>query len=158
MSLLLANVLLALMWSLMIGSFTPANFLVGFVLGYIVLRLASLRGNRSPYFRKVGTTISLVIYFVIEMIKANVQMAIWTLTPLGKLRPAIVGIPLEEGMSDLELTTLANVITLTPGTLSLDISEDRSMLFVHFMHVDDPEAAIRDVKQGFERRILQVTR
>ncbi len=158
MSLLVANVLLALVWSLMLGSFTPANFLVGFALGYAVLRLASLRSNRSPYFRKVGTTIGFFFYFVWELIKANIKMAIYTVSPLKTLRPGIIAIPLEPGMTEFELTTLANVVTLTPGTLSLDISEDHSTLFVHFMDVDDPEEAVREVKEGFERRLLQVTR
>lgn len=158
MSLLVANVFLALVWSLMIGSFTPANFLVGFVLGYAVLRLASLRSNRSAYFRKVGTTIGFFVYFVLEMIKANIMMAVYTLRPLSRLSPGIIAVPLEPGMTDFELSTLANVTTLTPGTLSLDISEDRSTFFVHFMHVEDPEEAVRQVKDGFERRLLQITR
>ena len=158
MTLLVANVLLALVWSLMIGSFTPANFVVGLILGYIVLRLASLRNNRAPYFQKVGVTISFTFYFVWELIKANFKMAMYTLSPLDKLRPGIVAIPLEPDMTDLEVTTLANVVTLTPGTLSLDVSEDRSVLFVHFMHVESPEEAVREVKDGFEKRLLKVTR
>lgn len=158
MTLLIANVLLALVWSLMIGSFSPANFVVGLVLGYLVLRLASKRGRRGQYFQKVGVTVNFLAYFVYELIKANVRMAVYTCSPLGSLRPGIVAIPLESGMTDLEVTTLANVVTLTPGTLSLDVSEDRSTLFVHFMHVESPEAAVREVKDGFERRLLRVTR
>lgn len=158
MTLLVANVLLALVWSLMIGAFTPGNFIVGLILGYVVLRLASARSKRDPYFRKVSVTISFLAYFIVELVKANIRMAVYTCSPLGSLRPGIVAIPLEPGMTDLEVTTLANVVTLTPGTLSLDVSEDRSVLFVHFMHVESPEDAVREVKDGFERRLLQVTR
>lgn len=158
MTLLVANVLLALVWSLMIGAFTPANFIVGLVLGYLVLRLASTRGSRSPYFHKVGVSVGFVAFFIVELVKANIRMAIYTVSPLGGLRPGIIAIPLEPGMSELEVTVLANVVTLTPGTLSLDVSEDRGVLFVHFMHVESPEAAVREVKDGFERRLLQVTR
>ena len=157
MTLLVANVLLALVWSLMIGSFSPGNFAVGLVLGYVALRVASLRGKRDPYFQKVGVTISFFFYFMWELIKANFRMALYTVSPLGKLRPGIVAIPLGSGLTDLEVTFLANVVTLTPGTLSLDVSEDRSVLFVHFMHVETPEEAVREV-QEFERRLLQVTR
>ena len=158
MTLLIANVLLALVWSLMIGSFTPGNFIVGLVLGYLVLRLASKRGQRGQYFQKVGVTVSFLAYFVYEMIKANLRMAVYTCSPLKTLRPGIIAIPLEPNMTDLEVTNLANVVTLTPGTLSLDVSEDNSTLFVHFMHVESPEAAIREVKDGFERRLLRMTR
>jgi multicomponent Na+:H+ antiporter subunit E len=59
-------------------------------------------------------------------------------------------------MPDTALTILANALTLTPGTLTLDISDDRTTLFVHFMHVDDPEEMRREIKDGFEKRILEI--
>ena len=97
-------------------------------------------------------------YFLWEMLVANIQMAVYTLSPLEKLRPGILKVPLDEGMSDLEITTLANMVTLTPGTLSIDISTDKKALFVHFMHVEDAEAMIQDIRDGFMRRILAVSR
>ncbi len=60
--------------------------------------------------------------------------------------------------SDVEITLLANLVTLTPGTLSLDVSEDRSTLFVHAMFVDDPDVLRREIKHGFERRVLELLR
>jgi multicomponent Na+:H+ antiporter subunit E len=157
LSLFVANVLLALIWALVFGEFTPWNFVVGLVGGYIALRLA-IRNPRSKYFRKVGDVASLVGFFLAQMVLANLTMVVYVLSPLKKLRPGILAIPLRPGMSDLEITLLANMVTLTPGTLSMDVSEDRRALFVHFMHIEDPEAAVRDVKDGFERRLLGVTR
>ena len=61
-------------------------------------------------------------------------------------------------MTDPEITLLANLITLTPGTLTLDVSADKRQMFVHFMHVDDPAEAVQEIKSGFERRILEATR
>ena len=55
-------------------------------------------------------------------------------------------------------TFLANSITLTPGTLGLDVSEDRKTLYVHSMWVDDPDEVRREIKQGFERRVLELMR
>lgn len=140
-----------------IGPFTPENFLIGFVLAFVTLRLCTLRDGRSPYFGKVFRTISFCFYVLVELVIANLKMAYYTVQPLRNLRPGILAIPLEE-MSETEVTILANLITLTPGTLSLDVSADNRTLFVHFMHVEDPDEMRRDIKQGFERRLLEVTR
>jgi multicomponent Na+:H+ antiporter subunit E len=53
---------------------------------------------------------------------------------------------------------LANMITLTPGTLSLEVSTDRQVLYVHNVHVTDPDAFRQEIKEGFERQVLEVTR
>jgi len=98
------------------------------------------------------------IYFFKELLVANLKMARYTLTPLSQLKPGILSIPIRPDMTDTEVTVLANMITLTPGTLSMDISADRTTLFVHFMHMDDPEAQRREIVEGFERRLLELTR
>jgi multicomponent Na+:H+ antiporter subunit E len=69
----------------------------------------------------------------------------------------VVAVPLD-AESDVEITLLANLVTLTPGSLSLDIAPDRSCLYVHAMFVDDVEQLRRDVKEGFERRVLELLR
>ena len=71
------------------------------------------------------------------------------------LKPAIVAVPLTV-KSDAEITLLANLITLTPGTLSIDVSEDRRLLYVHVLHLADRQALIADIAGGFERKIAEV--
>ena len=73
------------------------------------------------------------------------------------MKPAIIGYPLE-AKTDIEITLIANCITLTPGTLSLDVSEDKSLLYIHCMYVDSKEEVIQSIKQGFEKRILEILR
>jgi multicomponent Na+:H+ antiporter subunit E len=75
------------------------------------------------------------------------------------MRPGVVAIPLD-ARTDAEITLLANLITLTPGTLSLDVSSDRRMLYIHVMYIDndDLEEVRRKIKAGFERRVLEVLR
>jgi multicomponent Na+:H+ antiporter subunit E len=75
------------------------------------------------------------------------------------MRPGVIAIPLN-ARTDVEITLLANLITLTPGTLSLDVSADRSVLYIHVMYIDndDIDAVRRKIKEGFERRILEVLR
>ena len=94
---------------------------------------------------------------MVELVIANIRMARFTLGPLRDLRPGIVAVPLEE-MSDMEITTLANLITLTPGTMTVDVSSDRRCLYVHCMDASDPDAIRREIKHGFERRVMEVLR
>jgi multicomponent Na+:H+ antiporter subunit E len=152
------NLLLAVLWAALIGPFTPANLLAGFVIGYLVLRLTSGRHNQPDYVRRSTATVELAAFTVFELILANLRVALYTVSSLRSLRPAILRVPLEEGLTDTEITLLSTLITLTPGTLTIDVAEDRSALFVHFMHVDDNDRAIREIKDGFERRILEATR
>jgi multicomponent Na+:H+ antiporter subunit E len=69
--------------------------------------------------------------------------------------PGIVAVPLDLE-TDLQITLLATCITLTPGTLSLHVSEDRRTLYVHAMYIDDPDQLVREIKQGFEQRIREI--
>jgi multicomponent Na+:H+ antiporter subunit E len=156
MSAFLLNLLLAVLWAALIGTIDLANLGVGFVLGYGVLwLLRPLVGGR--YHRKLPQAIGFALFFFKELVVSTVRVAWEVLTPATYRKPGIVAVPLD-AETDLEITLLANVITLTPGTLSLEVSEDRSILYVHAMFVDDAEALRRDLKEGFERRVLELLR
>ena len=90
-----------------------------------------------------------------KLVKANLRVAWEVLTPKHHMRPAIIAIPLD-AESDLQITILANFITLTPGTLSLDVSPDRKTLYVHAMYVDDVDAFRREIKEKLEQRVIEV--
>lgn len=81
------------------------------------------------------------------------------MTPGLNIRPGIIAVPLD-AKTDAEITVLAQVITLTPGTLSMDVSPDRSTLYVHALYVPngDKQTIIDEIKNGFERRLLEVMR
>ena len=79
------------------------------------------------------------------------------LRPKIDLEPGIISYPLTVD-KDFEITMLANLITLTPGTLSVDVSDDRKTLFIHCIDVPDPQGTIDDIKNGFERKILEAFR
>mgnify|MGYP000533675759 CR=1 FL=1 len=91
-------------------------------------------------------------FFLWELVLANLKVARDVLAPVERLRPAVVAVPLDL-KTDWQITLLAILITLTPGTLSLDVSTDRKVLFVHAMHVGDPAALRHEIKSGFERLI-----
>ena len=98
-------------------------------------------------------------YFIKELIIASLKVAYEVITPKLKMRPAVIAFPLE-AESDLEITLLASLITLTPGTLSIDVTEDKKILYVHTMYVknNNLEKVKQDIKNGFEKRILEITR
>ncbi len=96
--------------------------------------------------------VGLLVYFLWKLVVANVRLARDVVRPLSRLRPAIVAVPLSLE-DDKQIVLLANLITLTPGTLSLDVSSDRKFLYVHVVNVEDVAAFREEIKSGFERRI-----
>lgn len=108
-------------------------------------------------FRRVPALLRFVLFFLWELWLANLRVARDVLTPGYSMRPAVLAVALT-ARTDLEITLLANLISLTPGTLSLDVSTDRRMLYIHAMYVDDPEDYRRYIQHEFERRLLEVFR
>ncbi len=155
MNTLLLNTLLALAWIALTGTFTPANLLFGFVLGYGLLAFTQRLLPPSRYFTMVPRVIAFVLFFLLELIQANLRVALSVLSPRLDLRPAVVAIPLDV-RSDPAITLLANLITLTPGTLYLDVSADRRVMYVHTIHVHDLEQFRQGIKNGFERRVKEL--
>jgi multicomponent Na+:H+ antiporter subunit E len=151
------NVFLALVWAAATGDFNPGNMVVGFFLGFIVVIFAQRALGSASYGRKVVLVIRFVLFFIYELFKANLRVAYDVVTPSQYMRPGIVAIPLSV-KTDTEITLLANLISLTPGTLSLDVSDDKSVLYIHAMFVDDPDELRHEIKAGFERRVIEVLR
>ncbi len=156
MTLFLWNILLMLVYVAVSQNYSAASFGVGFLLGYLVL-WASQRGRRAKYFSGLRRAVAFVFTFVWELLLSNFKIAVDVLRPKPRMRPGIFAYPLE-AQTDGEITLLANIITLTPGTLSLDVSTDRKTLYIHGMYLEDPEGARRSIKQGFERRVLELLR
>lgn len=148
------NVLLMLAWAFFTGAWSLLSMFVGFVLGLIVLWLPRGLWGEVTYFRRFGQVIHLIAVFFYELVVSGVTVARLVLMPGLKFRSAIIAIPLDT-RSDLEITIFANLISLTPGTLSLDVSDDRRTLYVHAMDSSDPEAEKAAVKRTFEKNIAE---
>jgi multicomponent Na+:H+ antiporter subunit E len=157
MSLLLVNVLLALVWTAVSGSFSFLNFAFGFVLAIFALSLIREQVGSVGYFSRARRVISLFLLFIYELVLSAWRVAVTVLSPRMDLKPGIIAYPLKVDR-DFEITILANLITLTPGTLSVDVSDDRRILYVHAMDASDPEATKRDIAEGFERKIMEAFR
>jgi multicomponent Na+:H+ antiporter subunit E len=151
------NILLAVVWAAVTGNFSPESLVFGFVVGFLVLFFGGRVIGAANYGPRLVRALGLVVFFLWELILSNVRVAYDVLRPNLRLRPGVIAIPLDV-YTDAEIVLLANLITVTPGSLSLDVSADRQTLYLHVMHFDDPEEVRRSVKEGYERRILTVTR
>jgi multicomponent Na+:H+ antiporter subunit E len=154
---LLGNLLLALAWAALQGEFSLRTLLTGHLLGYVIL-LALVRGGvlgTSPYIGRVHRVAGLAAYFVWELVKANLRLALDVATPRYNMKPGIIALPLD-ATRDAEILLLSMLINTTPGSVALDVSSDRKTLYVHVMYMDTPEAARQEIKEGFERRVLEV--
>lgn len=155
--LFLINILLALAWGAVTGSFEAVNLAFGFLLGALALGIIREQVGAGRYVRRIWQVASLAGLFVYELVLSTLRVARIVLSPRIELSPGIIAYPLTVDR-DFEITMLANLITLTPGTLSVDVSEDRKTLYVHCIDVPDPQATIDDIKNGFERKILEAFR
>lgn len=157
MNLFLLNLLLALAWGALTGSFEPLNLLFGFILGFLVLGLSerSLSPGGGRYLRKSLLAFQLIGIAFIDILKANLRVARTVLSPRPSLRPAVVSFPLDL-RTEGAITLLSNLISLTPGTLSLDVSSDRTTLFIHVLWLDEAERFRQELKNGYERRIKEL--
>jgi multicomponent Na+:H+ antiporter subunit E len=152
------HVLLTLAWAAVNGEFSVVNLLVGFALSYVVIAVLERAEITGPgYTTRVPVVIRFAGFFLWELFMANISVAQEVLRPRVSIRPGVVAVPLTV-TTDLEITLLSCLITLTPGTLALDVSDDRSTLYVHALDVVDPEAFRRSIVDGFERRVLELLR
>ena len=108
-------------------------------------------------FIKLYRFITFSLFYLWELILANYRVVADVLTAKHHMKPGFVAIPLE-AKTDLEILVLSNLITMTPGTISLDVSEDRKTLFLHVMYIDDLDELRRSVKNDFEKRVLELLR
>ncbi len=150
---LLGSILLALAWAALQGDITLTNLLVGYAVGYVILSVLAKGGVVRPTLAaRTRHAIGLAGFFVRELLVANVKVAADVLRPRTGIRPAVVAIPLDV-TRDGEILLLSMLINITPGSVTIDLSEDRRTLYVHVMHMTSAEATRRAIKEGFERRV-----
>ncbi|MEM1375295.1 MAG: Na+/H+ antiporter subunit E [Pseudomonadota bacterium] len=151
---LATNMMLAAAWAILFGGFTWLTMLSGFVVGYFTLWLLQpLTGTQSSYFKKVWYWIKLIVMFHYELIMSSIQVLWDIITPTHRANPAFIEVPLDV-KTDAGIFLVTNLITLTPGTLSIDVSPDRKTLTIHAMFADDPEAVCHELKSGMEKWVI----
>ena len=153
---ILGNLLLALAWAALNGRFALDSLVTGLVLGRIVLMVLAW-GDVLPV-RRVGRfqrSVSLLGYLLWQILIANFRITMDVLSVHYRMRPGVIRLPLDV-TTDGEILLLAAMINITPGSVALDVSTDRSVMYVHVMNIQTPEDARREIKEGFERRVLDL--
>ena len=149
---MLGNILLALAWAALQGEITLVNLLVGYVVGYAILALLAQGGVMpSTLVARTVHALSLAAFFAWELLIANFRVAADVLRG-NRIEPAVVAIPLDI-TSDGEILLLSMLINITPGSVTIDLSDDRRTLYVHVMHMKSADETRREIKGGFERRV-----
>ena len=157
MNLLSLHILLTFAWMALTGGFTSTNFVVGLLIAIPVIWLSQRGEGTFLFMVKLRRVISFAGFFLWELVKANLRVAHDVLTPRHHMRPGVVAVPLDT-LDDMEILLLTTIITLTPGTLSLDVSSSRSTLYIHAMYIDDLEKFRQSIQQEYERRVREVLR
>jgi len=149
------HIVLALLWCMMHSNFHPATFIFGYLLAWASTSMFKGIADYEIYRMNVWEAIKLFIIFVKEMIVANIQIAYIIISPPMNIKPGLIEYPLDI-KNEGAIVLLANMISLTPGTLSVDIATDRKHLYVHAMVMETPDQLKQQIKHTFERRIMKM--
>ncbi|MEX1023277.1 MAG: Na+/H+ antiporter subunit E [Dehalococcoidia bacterium] len=152
------NILLALAWTAVTSTVTAGNFALGMLIGFLALVFTQHVPGLPHYTQRGAALAVLVGYTLVEIFRANIRVSRDILRP-HQIRPALLSFE-TRAEGDFELSTLVALITLTPGTTVVDVAPDGRRLLIHFTNLPDggAEEAIEEVRDGFERRILEALR
>ncbi|WP_064092837.1 Na+/H+ antiporter subunit E [Rossellomorea aquimaris] len=154
---ILLNFFMAFVWMFLSVSFTSQSFFIGFLLGLLVIYAFRRFFNSRFYLLRVVAVINLLFLFLKELVLANISVLKTILRPKLDFQPGIFALPTEL-KTEWEITLLANLITLTPGTLVVDVSLDNKILYIHAIDIPDVDDAIDEIKNSFEKAIMEVSR
>ncbi|MFY0646978.1 Na+/H+ antiporter subunit E [Sulfitobacter geojensis] len=152
----LLTLLLAVVWILLQNEFSAGMALFGVILGIVITKATAIWWPERPGGVHLGRLFSYAMIVLWDIIVANIQVAWIVLTkPNAALRPAWIVIPLELTTPEA-ITVLAGTITLTPGTVSADLSDEGHSLLVHVLHTEDPDSDRDEIKDRYERRLKEI--
>jgi multicomponent K+:H+ antiporter subunit E len=150
------TLLLALVWIILQNGFSAGMAVFGLILGIIIPRVSAAFWPERPGGFRAGKMLSYALMVMWDIMVANIQVAWIVLTvPNSKLKPAWIIIPLDLRQPEA-ITLLAGTITLTPGTVSADLSESGHYLLVHVLHTNDPDAERDAIKSRYEARLKEI--
>ncbi|MHC0039019.1 Na+/H+ antiporter subunit E [Pseudoneobacillus sp. C159] len=154
---ILLNVFLAWIWMFLKVSYETVDFFIGYFFGFIIIYSFRRFFRSRFYLYRALAVVRLLFIFIRELILSNIAVLKVILKPKLDIRPGIFALETEL-KKDWEITVLANLITLTPGTLVIDVSPDNKVLYIHAMDIPNAEEAIHSIKNTFEKAIMEVSR
>ncbi|AGX06003.1 MULTISPECIES: Na+/H+ antiporter subunit E [Bacillaceae] len=154
---ILLNFFLAFVWMFLKVSYDPVTFLVGYFFGLLIIFAFRRFFDSRFYLLRVAAVLNLLLIFMRELILSNIAILKVILKPKLDIRPGIFALETEL-TEDWEITVLSGLITLTPGTLVIDVSDDNRILYIHAMDIGDVHESVSSIKNSFEKAIMEVSK
>ncbi|WP_299202423.1 Na+/H+ antiporter subunit E [uncultured Amphritea sp.] len=151
----LHSLILFVVWLLLNNTVAPGHIVLGGFLALTIPLLTSGMQNTQPGFRKPLATLRYVLMVIGDIIVANFEVAMLVLGSSKKLSPAFIAVPLNIE-HELPITILASTVSLTPGTVSAEISADKKWLYVHVLNLTDKDELIASIKQRYEQPLMEI--
>lgn len=151
----LMSLTLFLVWLLLYNSIAPIVVVGGLILGVALPLYTARFWPEYPRTVRIGRLLRFILLVLYDIVIANMRMLVLILGPASRWRPHFIEIPLDL-RQPFPITLLASVITLTPGTVSANLSGDRRTLLVHDMNVDDPAVAAQHIKDRYEKPLMEI--
>ena len=152
----LLTIILALVWVILQNDVSAGMLVFGLILGIIIPRITAVWWPDRPQGFRVGKMASYTVIVIWDIIVANIEVAWIVLTkPNSKLKPAWIEVPLDLRTPEA-ISILAGTITLTPGTVSADLSNEGRSLLVHALDTDDPDGVRDEIKERYEKRLMEI--
>lgn len=154
---ILINIVITFVWMFLYSSWDLPTFIVGYLVGIVLLLMLRRFFDGPLYIRKLYRFFILSLILLRELILANIAVVKQVFKPKLTIKPGVFALKTDLN-SDWEVTLLANLITLTPGTVTVDISPDQRTLYIHALDIDDIDEAVTSIKDSFEKAIMEVSR
>lgn len=151
----LLSFVLWLVWMLLNNSADPGHMVLGALLAIFIPWFTAGFWPEKVQIRRPWLLIRFIAVVLYQILVANVVVARMILLPQNRLRPGFLLVPLELE-SSIAIGLLANTISLTPGTVSCDLTEDGKSLLIHALHIDDAQQTVNEIKQMFEKPLLEI--
>lgn len=154
---ILLNFFIALVWMFLSSSMTVTTFVIGYLIGFLLLLVMRRFFNGRLYIDRLWAAFKLVVLFLKELTMSNIAVLLLVIKPKLDIQPRFFALPTDLE-HDWEITLLSSLITLTPGTIVVHVSDDQNILYIHAIDADDVEDAIYSIKNTFEKAIKEVSR
>lgn len=149
------SLFLWLVWLLLVNTVSPGHILLGALLAMILPLLTARFWPDRPQIHRPWKLLRYIGVLLLDIGLANLTVARLILGPTRKLRPAFIQLPLEL-QSEFAISILASTISLTPGTVSSDLSPDRKTLLIHALDIESEAEVIDHIKQRYEKPLKEI--
>ncbi|WP_114417438.1 Na+/H+ antiporter subunit E [Marinospirillum perlucidum] len=149
------SVLLFMVWLLLNNTLALGHLLLAAFLALAIPLLVAPLQHTQPSVRRPLLAVKQVLLVLGDIVKANIEVAILVMGPLSRMKPGFVAVPLDIER-ELPITLLASTISLTPGTVSCELSKDRRFLYIHALNLVDEEELITTIKERYEAPLKEI--